>query len=258
MAPTLETREGVSPIRLDTVVGELGASPNLCDQRKARDIQALIQLSRGAWAGRFALLGALANADRMLILVTQLIARGLVWSGRPQGHEQWTLALGMRHNYPLSLPAASFVQVVPYNPHVAHSAFVPEERGLPPELQQYIRALRMGQDGGCCFVRTAQWSPAVSHDLALAVWQVSRLLTGAHFFGEQGALNRHATSHYLALAEQGLLPLGPPLPPPRTPEAGAITRLQAGIAAEGGDDDIEWVAAEAPETAQTPGTPGEP
>ncbi len=253
MAPSSEARAGASPIRLDVVVKELAASANLCDLRKARDIQALVELARGAWAGRFALLGALADPDRTLVLVTQLQAKGLVWSNKPQSHDQWTLAVGMRHNYPLSVPVASFVNVVPYNPHVAHGAFVPEERGLPADLQQYIRALRMGHDGGCCFVRTSQWSSAATHDLALAIWQVSRILTGAHFFGERGALNRHACTHYLTLAEQGLLPLGPALPPPRAPEAGAIVRMEASAAAEGGDDDedVEWIVSDPEKRGQS-------
>ena len=242
------------PLRIDHVVRNLVASPNVCDRRKARDVQALVQLSTGPWAGRFALAGAVAQPDGTLHIIARLTVRGLIWNGEPQGHEPkyprespkissntlWLLALAMRPNYPLTMPAARFLNIVPYNPHVAHRAFVPEEHGLPADLQQFIHALRMGQDGGCCFARATEWSPAITHDLALATWQVSRVLTGAHIFGESGALNRDACDHYLSLGEQGLLPLGPALSIPHTDEAGAVAELQARADAE--DPDVEWVS----------------
>lgn len=250
MSSPADTQVELKPIGLDVLMQELASSRNLCDLRKARDLEALVRHSQGPWAGRFAILHALAQPDRMLVLITRLQAKGLVWAGKPQMHDLWTLAIGMKHNYPLSLPVASFTGVVPYNPHVAHGAFVPDERGLPADLQHYIRALRMGYDGGCCFVRTSQWSPATTHDLALAVWQISRLLTGAHFFGERAALNTHACSHYLALAEQGLLPLGPALPPPEAPEAGAAVRLRASAhAKDEEDEDVEWLVSDGPGAA---------
>lgn len=228
------------PLRVDQVIRGLIASPNACDRRKARDVQGLVQLSTGAWAGRFALAGAVAQPDGTLHIIAQLTVRGLLWNGKPQAHEQWLLALGMRPNYPLTMPGARFLNIVPYNPHVAHRAFVPEEHGLPADLQQFIQALRMGQDGGCCYARATEWSPAITHDLALATWQLSRVLTGTQIFGESGALNRDACDHYLSLGDQGLLPLGPALSIPHTDEAGAVAELQARAEAE--DPDVEWVS----------------
>ena len=72
------------------------------------------------------------------------------------------------------------------------------------------------------------------------IWQVTRLITGAAFFGEQGALNRHAVGHYLRLSEAGRLPLGPPLPFPFEGPGNAAPPAGSGFDPAEQGADVEW------------------
>jgi len=227
---------------LDQVVARLGASPNVCDQRKARDIHMLNTLAEGHWSGRLAPLGADCGRQRSLDVAVQLDVPGLVWRGQPEPHRSWTMVVAVPHNYPMVQPEVRFAGVIPYCSHVIHREFLPDEAGLPLELRQFIEAVRAGRDGACCYLRHAQWSPLTTHDLAVVIWQVSRILSGARLFGEQGSLNNHARDYYQRLDGEGRLPLGPALPVP----SNGATANKSGRDPRSGDDDdeddIEWIS----------------
>ena len=216
MSATPETVvRGPCIVPVHRVIDRLCKSPNVCDQRKSRDIGKLQALAEGPWSGRVALLGVDCGRQWSLDLVLQLDVAGLVWRGRPEPHRKWTVLVAVPHNYPMAMPGARFVGgVVPYCSHVIHREFLPDEGGLPAELRQFVEAVRAGRDGACCYLRNAQWSPLTTHDLAMVVWQVGRILTGTRLFGEQGSLNNHARDYYQRLQEEGQLPLGPGLPTP--------------------------------------------
>lgn len=243
MCATFET--ATRPPRLfplEKVIDLLRESPNVCDKRKARDLGKLIALAGGEWAGRFVPLGADCGAERSLQVMAQLDVSGLAWRGQPEPYRNWTMAIAVPHNYPMVQPEVRFAGVVPYCSHVIHREFLPDEKGLPPELRQFVEAVRAGRDGSCCYLRYSQWSPLATHDLATAVvWQVSRILCGARLFGERGSLNNHARDYYQRLKDEERLPLGPPLPIPRRDTGASETTSQAAVG--GGDDDedaIEW------------------
>jgi len=226
---------------LEKVVNRLRESPNVCDQRKARDLEKLLALAEGPWAGRFVPLGADCGGNRSLQVVAQLDVPGLAWRGQPEPHQNWTMVIAVPHNYPMVQPEVRFAGVVPYCPHVVHREFLPDEKGLPPELRQFVEAVRAGRDGSCCYLRNSDWSPLATHDLATAVcFQVSRILCGARLFGERGSLNNHARDYYQRLEDEGRLPLGPALPVPWGTAAAEATSHAAG-----GDDEedaIEWIS----------------
>ena len=227
------------------VIDRLRESPNVCDQRKSRDLGKLRALAEGPWAGRVVLLGVDCGRQWSLDLVLQLDVAGLVWRGRPEPHRKWTALVAVPHNYPMAMPAVRFVGgVVPYCSHVIHREFLPDEGGLPVELRRFVEAVRAGRDGACCYLRNAQWSPLTTHDLAMVVWQVGRILTGTRLFGEQGSLNNHARDHYQRLQEEGHLPLGPGLPAPWASAAGGQSGPDGpDLTGELDDEDdaIEWV-----------------
>lgn len=216
MCPTSETITRPSCILpVGRVIERLLESPSVCDQRKSGDLQTLKELAEGPWSGRLVLLGVDCGRQRSMDVVVQLDVPGLVWRGRPEPHRNWTMILAVPHNYPLALPDVRFAgPAVPYCSHVIHREFLPDENGLPPELRQFVEAVRAGRDGACCYLRHSQWSPLTTHNLAMVVWQVSRILSGTRLFGERGSLNRHANDHYQQLKDTDKLPLGPALPVP--------------------------------------------
>ena len=201
---------------VESVIQRLVASPNVCDQRKGRDIGMLQELGQRAWAGRLAPMGIHPGpGGRSFFVVGRLRTAGLAWrNGEPQQNSIWTMALEVQASYPLVMPGCVFVgQENPYNPHVTHRSFIPDAAGLPPVLQQYLRTLREGgRDGVCCYARSTEWKSDASHHLALIVWQCSRILCGARLWGERGSLNNDARDYYLRLGREGKLPLGPALP----------------------------------------------
>jgi hypothetical protein len=133
------------------------------------------------------------------------------------------------------MPGFQFLPpAIPFNSHVIHKDHLPEQASLLPELQALIRS---GRHGGCCWMASDQWQPTIDMSLALAVWTVSRILTGDKMHGEAASLNRTARDAMLRLREEGKLPLGPALPcPVDGPAAGA-----AGAPTPGDDLDFEWV-----------------
>lgn len=232
---------------LHEVAGRYLASANTSDQRKGHDLAVLRRLAAGLWAGRFAVPACGSGPGRELVLLCRMGATGLIWSGeRAVRHDDFAFAMLVPHTYPLAMPQVRFVQVVPFNPHVVHREHLPALGHLSAELQAY---LRQGHDGVCCYLRSAQWSPDTSCNLALVVWQVSRILTGKARHGEVNSLNPAARDEMLRLAEEKKLPLGDPLAYPHEEDAaeeGETPEAEPAFAfAEG--EDIEWVDPGAPE-----------
>lgn len=220
-------------------------SENVCDQRKGRDLHRLSQLSTsGPWSEWFAADCVVPlGRQRTLTLLGRLRTASLVWARRPQPHDDWTLMIAMPPYYPLAMPQLRFVGQVPYNPHVLHRDHLPSEGDVPSELRRFVAQLREGYDGGCCFLDTTQWKATPQFDLALVVWQTSLILTGARIHGERGALNNHARDHYLRLAEQGALPLGPALPAPVLPafdSEGEAETLADDEIMQWDAEDVQW------------------
>ncbi|GIW89856.1 MAG: hypothetical protein KatS3mg109_0288 [Pirellulaceae bacterium] len=198
------------------VAERLLGSPNVCDQRKGRDLARLLALSDTAWHDRLALQAAVPLPDRCTLgLVANLTVTSLAWrSGQPVEHSSWKLLVAVEPYYPLAMPAVRFVDEVPYNPHVLHREHLPDEATLAPPLRLFIAAVRQGYDGGCCYLESSHWQTTPEFDLAFVIWQVSRVLAGVGVRAEPGALNQHACDYFMHLADQKRLPLGPPLPPP--------------------------------------------
>jgi hypothetical protein len=211
-------------MQAEEVIERCLASSNACDQRKGGDLAHLV-----------------ASANLSLTAICRLHARGLVSLDRricPQ--EQFRFALAIPHRYPLSLPVVKFVGDIPYSPHVVHRSFMPESAGIPPELQEY---LRLGE-GYCCYLRSSQWSIALSSNLAVIVWQISRLLTLDKLFGEMGSLNPSARDYAIRLQDEGQTPLGPPLPYPSERESMALCEPSSPACRHDADESgeaIVWV-----------------
>jgi hypothetical protein len=136
---------------------------------------------------------------------------GLILSGgQVQSHADWDLQIYVPMHYPYSKPEVKFQgSAIPFNPHVLHKESCIDEELLPPELLEFLEAMRNGQQGWMCY--SAAWSPLATHDLTLLLWQVSRIL-GGRVFGEKYSLNNLARDYFLRLGQEGRLPLGPPLP----------------------------------------------
>ena len=222
------------PLALPLVQQMLLQSPNAGDRRKGRDLAQLAELEAGQWAGLFRLRGARPGPQRTLCILADLHVCGLVWDGTaPRIHNDWQLLLGVLHSYPLAEPAAAFSGApTPFNPHVLDKNFAPQASGLAPEMRRFLTA---AHDGACCWTVASQWRPTLSYTLALVVRQVSRILTGSLLYCEKYSLNDLANDHYLVLAREGRLPLGPSLPVPRDPGTPAPQAL------DGDDEDpIAW------------------
>jgi hypothetical protein len=234
------THIGGRLLSLQAVIESCLASANACDQRKGHDLSHLLAMQTGLWSGRFVVEGLFGLPSLALAVLCRLRVNGLVWEdGGPRPHEVFRLVLLISHNYPLLVPGARFVDEVPYCPHVVHGSFLPDTAGIPSELQTYIR---MGQ-GNCCFLRTAQWSSDLSCNLALVVWQISRILTFDKVFGEAGSLNASARDFAIRLRETGTAPLGSPLPHPDRSHGLGLDAARAWDenGQSGCDNDIEWV-----------------
>lgn len=225
--------------KIQKIVQQLLASENVCDQRKGRDLQQLLQLSHGLWRSRFEILGVRTTSDRSLVILCRLQVVGLIWSGdNPVKYNTFICAVGIPNNYPLSKPWIKFLGQIPWCCHVVHQDFVPDTKGLPANLQEY---LRQGA-GNCCYTRTSQWTPSLT--LAVVIWQVSRLLTFSKVWGEAGSLNLAARDYALRSAKEGKiqLPLGEPLTYPHDehPFDGEEAFLNGATQDGETGEDIEW------------------
>jgi len=201
-----------APKSLLQIVQRLLPSKNVCDQRKARDLEVLQQAVNGIWAGRCIVDGVGAgNRGTIYIAIRLQNVPGLILcNSQPQPHSDWDLHIYVPIHYPYSKPEVRFQgSTIPFNPHVLHKESRIDEETLPRELLEYLEAIRKGQEGWMCYA--AAWSPLATHDLTLLVWQVSRIL-GGRVFGEIFSLNNFARDYYLQLGQEGRLPLGPPLP----------------------------------------------
>ena len=204
-------------------------------------------LGRVLWANRFEILGFGGRPDGALSMLCRLRATGLIWQGEPGPHDTFTFTVDIPRYYPLSPPGIRFVEPVPFCPHVVHEQFLPAMEHVPPEFQAYLRA---GGHGNCCYLRSSQWSsdPA-THDLAIVVWQLSRVVTLGKAVGEVQSLNPRARDHALRLAQADRLPLGKSLPYPS--DHGEETQTTP-CADEFAEDDIAWT------TDRAGGERGEP
>jgi len=236
-----ENRGFKQAVPVEEIIDRCLASSDVCDQRKGGDLRHLAMQVQDRWRGRFAIKGFNASGDLSLTMLCRLQVAGLVSRDRcicP--HEQFRFALSIPHRYPLSLPGVRFVGEMPFCPHVVHRSFMPQMTGIPPELQEY---LRLGE-GYCCYLRSSQWSVDLSCNLALVVWQVSRLLTFDKLFGEMGSLNPSARDYALRLRDQGKTPLGRSLPYPAERPSAAGRESAGGASVMDADescDAIEWV-----------------
>lgn len=223
------------------IVNRLLRSPSVCDQRKALDLQNLLALGAGRWKGRFAVVQFAGMADQALGVVCSLKVPGLVWSGgAPAPWDTWLFVLVIPHNYPLSPPSVQFLdRTLPWCSHVVHRDFLPEAPAdLPPEFQALIRE----GSGHTCLLRRGDWSPAAaSHNCAVVVWLLSRVISLNKTHAEAASLNKAARDYTLRLEREGRLPLGEPLPypdPGAGPGEGWVEARADGGPATGGD--IEW------------------
>jgi hypothetical protein len=225
---------------LAQVVAALGPSKNVQDIRKARDLEVLGRVAGNLWKGRCIVRGVGAGEQGALAVALSLSGvAGLVLRGdQPEPNDVWDLLVYLRPQYPFARPEVRFESgTVPFNPHVLHRDSIIDEESLPREMVHFLEAMRGGQEGLTCYA--ADWPPLATHDLALLVWQVSRIL-GGRVFGEKYSLNNAARDFYLRLAAEGRLPLGPPLPLPSTFEGPrAIAE-----AVDGEDEDVEIIEEE--------------
>jgi len=226
----------------EAIIERLTASENVCDNRRGADLQELLTLSRGPWRERFEILRFASMEEGALAVVCRLSVTGLVCrDGQPVRHGAFVCALGIPNSYPLAPPTVQFLGTIPWCGHVVHKDFLPEVSQLPPFLQEY---LRQGH-GRCCYVRSSQWRADVG-TLAIALWQVSRLVSFDKTRGEVASLNPMARDYARRLAEDGgSVPLGPPLPYPRVDDleqVGATAVAETPRTVEG--DDVEWLPKE--------------
>ena len=217
-------------LQMMAVAGALSRSESSVDRRKGNDLGQVVELTDGVWSDRLSLLDVGPGPRRTLVVSVRLDVTGLIWQGDAQPHRGFDVALAIPNNYPLAAPLVVVNNPTPFSMNVLHGDFVPNPQGLPGELQQILRD---GHDGFCCYSLASEWCADLDHNLALVLWQVSRILVGAKIHGEQYALNRQARDRYLQLRQDGLLPLGPALPTPVS---------LAAVAAGGPmDEAIEWI-----------------
>ncbi len=217
------------------IVQRLLPSKNVCDMRKARDLELLQQAAEEPWSGR-CIVDGIGAGERGAIFIAmhlQNVAGLILRDGQPLLQENWDLHIGVHAHYPYSKPEVKFqASTIPFNPHVLHKESHIDEESLPRELLEFLEDIRKGQEGFMCY--SANWPPLATHDLTLLVWQISRIL-GGRVFGEKYSLNDEGRDYYLRLGREGRLPLGPPLP--------LLCALEdqdlPGEEAEGEDDAIE-------------------
>ena len=224
------------------VVRILAASENVCDRRKGHDLAELFELSRGKWKDRFWIFG-LGRGERRSLVVLCLLrgVRSLIWENGVSVGDSFKFALTISYDYPLSLPGITFLgSPIPFNPHVIDERFLPvDSASLSPELRAYM----YGGRGRACYLRASQWN-ASEDNLAVCVWQMSRILAGT-VYPEEVSLNPKARDFMLqrkdAVREEP--ELGPPLPyPVEAQETG--TREAFATEEEDGGDALEWVEEE--------------
>lgn len=228
----MSERATQKPATMEGVIGRLLASASHCDKRKGVDLGGLLELARGAWQGRFGVLGFAAATRGALAAVCALSGTRSLVRADELG-DAFRFALVIPPRYPLSMPHVQFLDPVPFSPHVVHPESLPDPAGLPAELQGYIRQ----GVGYMCYLKADQWN-AARGSLALAVWQVSRILSG-RVHGESASLNRAARDYLLRMRAAGdqRIVLGPPLSYPIDLKRPAVAASPNG--------DIEWEDADA-------------
>ena len=224
------------------IVQRLVASKNVCDQRKGADLQELVALSRGPWGSRVEVLEFGSLPEGGLAVVCRLSVPGLIWSeGQPIRHGDFVCVLGIPNSYPLAPPTVQFLGAIPWCGHVVHKDSMPDVSQLPAFLQEYRRQ----GHGRCCYIRSSEWRADIGN-LAIVLWQVSRLVSLAKDWGEIASLNPSARDYRQRLAEQtGRLPLGHPLPYPWEESVGQIGAAALAASPQTSpDEDVEWTAKE--------------
>jgi len=243
-------QRGVTRLPVPVAADKLCESDNPIDQRKGRDLRRVLELSQGVWKGLVTPLEVLPGAEGAIALLANIKCAGLYYNGyEPIAHDLWTCAAILGSRYPLSMPLLQFVGRIPYAAHVINADFPPprNERELPEELARYLRAIREGQQNGAtCFCTHESWDPcSLEFDIARALYQASRILSGRAFHAEAGALNRSARDWFLMLAEKpDGLPLGPCLPFPGGESVGALKDLSpsADSNTKEAEGAIQWVS----------------
>jgi len=231
----MKVQKKTQNVEPEQVINRLLNSKNPCDQRKGHDLGSVLGLSKACWHRQFCILGFCPGADGSLGVICCLQVRGLVWGNEiPVMRDTFEFVLGVPQNYPLILPTVQFVRLIPYNPHIVHPSFMPNTVGLPAELQEYARQ----GAGYCCFLRHTQWSMDLSCNLALVIWQVSRILSLNKVFGEAGSLNKAARDYVIQLQKTGGLPLGPALP---LPDGSVGQNVSDSEVSDEQQDDIIWL-----------------
>jgi hypothetical protein len=221
---------------------KLSRQPNVCDQRKGRDLKLLHEASQGIWQEFLSDLRIAVGTRQSLLLTGRLKVGGLVWADQARIHNDWGIEIMIPRHYPIAQPEVRMESPVPYNPHVLHNEFLPDERELPAELRPFLEEIRAGAAGRCCYL--GQWQADLTHDLRLVVWQISRILSGACFHGEANSLNNHARDYYLRLKKQGGLPIAAALPvvidETATDRTGDRRSLEMWDGEPGDDADVLW------------------
>ena len=169
----------------------------------------------GPWVGQCRVLRLQAMDDGGLGIYVELRVPGLVWDGQqPLRHDEgFTLVLIVPSHYPHVKPDVRLLQPVAFAPHVLHPSCSIQEADLPQELLEYVERLRQHEAGCCCYIRSHAWLATVDYDLALCLYLVSGVITGARRWGERGTLNPLALEWFDR--ERVRLPLGDPLPFPQ-------------------------------------------
>ena len=139
-------------------------------------------------------------------------------------------------------PDVRFLDPIPFTPHVIHPSCPINEAELSQELLGYLERIRRQEAGWCCYVRANAWLPTVEYDLALCLYLVSGILSGARVWGERGSLNPLALQWFQR--ERMQLPLGDPLPFPHSDATGAALQPTT----DEDEDPIAWEESES-ETA---------
>lgn len=225
----MEMRGTVLPVQ--QVRDVLAESSNPRDSREGTEID-LLEPCPDEWRGRFALRGG-TSARGGLGLLMDLVADGAIWTPNgPSPHRDWQMLIIFPDHYPISQASVLFVDPVPFQTNTCHRDCLPDAARLDPEYHEFVRR----GHGSCCYMSRSDWSTDfTTHNLALVVWQLSRLITYSTFRGEgRATLNSKAFDHAMRLRDQGRLPLGPPLPFPIR----SVTQLGAAgvLAQEAGDE----------------------
>jgi len=224
----------------EQICTRLKGSADPCDLRKAHDIEELVLRANRVWAGQVKVLGVAAGERGTLCIPVELEGlEGLVLDGQqPRRHTQWKGLIFVPPSYPHNMPSFRFFGEIPLASHVIHTQCLPDERDLPRQLLEFVRAVRTGEEGWTCYLAACDWTARLPYNFSLVLWLVSRVVVGARFRGEEGTatLNRFAFNLFQQLAEKGKLPLGCPL---AFPGDGLAADLRSEESP--GHDDIEWL-----------------